>query len=122
MRNLKENLKIAEFNLKTATSQLKTHIDFNLSFPEFNQTVRTWDDTINGISNSIVKLEALLGVKSKLTTRSIRRHVKQSLAMPLVVWRDVEHETLAKFMEHEAELPGFGIETDVSAIILLLGL
>lgn len=75
--------------------------------------VRTWDDTINGISNSIVKLEALLGVKSKLTTRSIRRHVKQSLAMPLVVWRDVDHETLAKFMEHEAELPGFGIETDV---------
>lgn len=54
MRNLKENLKIAEFNLKTATSQLKTHIDFNLSFPEFNQTVRTWDDT-TGVSFYSVK-------------------------------------------------------------------
>ena len=54
MRNLKENLKIAEYNLKTATSQLKTHIDFNLSFPEFNQTVRTWDDT-TGVSFYSVK-------------------------------------------------------------------
>ena len=30
MRNLKEDLKIAEYNLKSATSSLKTHIDFSL--------------------------------------------------------------------------------------------
>ena len=57
MRNLKENLKIAEYNLKTATSQLKTHIDFNLSFPEFNQTVRTWDDTTGVSFYSIKRLD-----------------------------------------------------------------
>ena len=45
MLNLKENLKIAEYNLKSATASLKTHIDFSLTMPEFNQTVRTWDDT-----------------------------------------------------------------------------
>ena len=49
MRNLQENLKIAEYNLKSATSSLKTHIDFSLTMPEFNQTVRTWDDT-TGVS------------------------------------------------------------------------
>ena len=54
MRNLKENLKIAEYNLKSATSSLKTHIDFSLTMPEFNQTVRTWDDT-TGVSFYSIK-------------------------------------------------------------------
>ncbi|MBO5678629.1 MAG: TolC family protein [Bacteroidaceae bacterium] len=54
MLNLKENLKIAEYNLKSATSSLKTHIDFSLTMPEFNQTVRTWDDT-TGVSFYSVK-------------------------------------------------------------------
>ena len=54
MRNLKEELKIAEYNLKSATSSLKTHIDFNLTMPEFNQTVRTWDDT-TGVSFYSIK-------------------------------------------------------------------
>ena len=54
MRNLKEELKIAKYNLKSATSSLKTHIDFNLTMPEFNQTVRTWDDT-TGVSFYSIK-------------------------------------------------------------------
>ena len=54
MRNLQENLKIAEYNLKSATSSLKTHIDLSLTMPEFNQTVRTWDDT-TGVSFYSVK-------------------------------------------------------------------
>ena len=54
MRSLQEDLKIAEYNLKSATSSLKTHIDFSLAMPEFNQTVRTWDDT-TGVSFYSVK-------------------------------------------------------------------
>ncbi|MBQ1178304.1 MAG: TolC family protein [Bacteroidaceae bacterium] len=54
MRNLQEDLKIAEYNIKSATSSLKTHIDFSLTMPEFNQTVRTWDDT-TGVSFYSVK-------------------------------------------------------------------
>ncbi len=54
MRSLQEDLKIAEYNLKSATSSLKTHIDFSLTMPEFNQTVRTWDDT-TGVSFYSVK-------------------------------------------------------------------
>lgn len=54
MRNLKEDLKIAEYNLKSATSSLKTHIDLSLTMPEFNQTVRTWDDT-TGVSFYSIK-------------------------------------------------------------------
>ena len=54
MQNLQENLKIAEYNLKSATSSLKTHIDFSLTMPEFNQTVRTWDDT-TGVSFYSIK-------------------------------------------------------------------
>ena len=60
MLNLKENLKIAEYNLKSATSSLKTHIDFSLTMPEFNQTVRTWDDT-TGVSFYSVCPFSLMG-------------------------------------------------------------
>ena len=54
MRNLQEDLKIAEYNLKSAPRSLKTHIDFSLTMPEFNQTVRTWDDT-TGVSFYSIK-------------------------------------------------------------------
>lgn len=54
IRNLQEDLKIAEYNLKSATSSLKTHIDFSITMPEFNQTVRTWDDT-TGVSFYSIK-------------------------------------------------------------------
>ena len=68
---------------------------------------RTWSATIAAITNEIARAGAVLGRKSPLTERDISRHVKQSLAMPLTVWRDVPHVTLARFLEHEKEFPGF---------------
>ncbi|MDD2246196.1 MAG: TolC family protein [Proteiniphilum sp.] len=45
MLNLAENLKIAEFNLKSATSRLKTHIDMTVSSPQYTETIESWKDT-----------------------------------------------------------------------------
>lgn len=57
MQNLKENLKIAEYNLKATTAGLKTHIDLSLTLPEFNQTVRTWEDSTGVSFYSIKRLD-----------------------------------------------------------------
>ena len=45
MKNLAEDLKIAEFNLRSATSRLKTHIDLTLNTPQFTETIESWKDT-----------------------------------------------------------------------------
>ncbi|HBK40229.1 MAG TPA: hypothetical protein DDZ57_01455 [Porphyromonadaceae bacterium] len=45
MLRLSEDLKIAEFNLKSATSRLKTHIDMTLGAPQYNETIESWKDT-----------------------------------------------------------------------------
>lgn len=49
MLNLKQDLKISEFNLKSATSKFKTHVDLNLVSPQYTETVRQFEDS-TGIS------------------------------------------------------------------------
>ncbi len=45
MLRLGEDLKIAEYNLKSATSRLKTHIDMTISAPQYSETIESWNDT-----------------------------------------------------------------------------
>lgn len=54
MLNLKQNLKISEYNLKSATSKFKTHVDLNLVSPQYTETVRQFEDS-SGISFFPVK-------------------------------------------------------------------
>lgn len=74
---------------------------------------RTWDATTEEIEKAIDRVGSEIGLTSTLTTKAIRRHVNQSLAMPLVVWKDVEEETLARFYERQHRLDGFStVETE----------
>ncbi|MEA4916108.1 TolC family protein [Proteiniphilum sp.] len=45
MLKLGEDLKIAEYNLKSATSRLKTHIDMSIGAPQYTETIESWKDT-----------------------------------------------------------------------------
>jgi outer membrane protein TolC len=54
MLSLQQDLKIAEFNLKSATSAFKTHVDLNLVSPQYTETVRQFEDS-SGISFFPVK-------------------------------------------------------------------
>ncbi len=60
MLNLYQDLKIAEYNLKSTTSRLKTHINLNMTLPEYTETVRQWEDS-TGISFYPVKQLSYLG-------------------------------------------------------------
>ena len=75
---------------------------------------RTWEATATELERAIGAVAARIGRASPLSARTIRRHVDQSLAMPLTVWGDVGERELAVFSEHEREFPGFAVEeTDV---------
>lgn len=71
---------------------------------------RNWDDTFLEISNAIERVSAAIGRPAKLSEKAIRRHIKQSLALPLVVWRELSDTELAYFAEHEEDFPGFELQ------------
>ena len=51
---LEQDLRIAEYNLKAATSKFKTHIDLNFVLPQYTETIRQFEDS-TGISFYPVK-------------------------------------------------------------------
>ncbi|MDR1221775.1 MAG: TolC family protein, partial [Tannerella sp.] len=55
MLTLTQELKIAEYNLRSATSRLKTHINLNLSLPNYTETVRQKADS-TGVFFSVKEL------------------------------------------------------------------
>lgn len=77
--------------------------------PAFFQR-RTWEATVTEIMRGIEDVAAVIGRPSALTERDVRRHVSQSLAMPLVVWRDIDERELETFSERERDLAGFSVE------------
>ena len=74
---------------------------------------RGWEDTAKSIEGAIAAVGAAIGRPSPLSAGAVRRHIRQSLAMPLFVWRDVDERELAVFSERESEFPGFAVEETV---------
>ena len=70
---------------------------------------RTWEATAGAIEAALSNAAATVGRPSPLSARDIRRHIKPSLAMPLVAWRDIGDVELARFCENEREMPGFSV-------------
>jgi len=76
--------------------------------PEFFQG-KTWNSTVSNIMFAVRAVGKTIGRRDAPDDVVVRKHVSQSLAMPIFVWCDISHEELAKFSEHECEFPGFSI-------------
>lgn len=76
--------------------------------PSFFQ-YRTWDETVQKIAQAIEGVSRIIGRPSAISESMIRRHVNQSLAIPLMVWREVTEQEVFVFSEHARECPGFAI-------------
>ena len=70
---------------------------------------RSWSNTVSAIERGIGEVSAAIGRASPLSRVAISRHVSQSLALPLFVWRDIGERELAVFSEREGEFPGFAV-------------
>ena len=74
---------------------------------------RTWEDTAVSIETAAARLGREIGRPPQISPKSVRRHIRQTLAMPLAAWRDVDERELAVFSEHEADFPGFEVRETV---------
>lgn len=74
---------------------------------------RTWEATAVAIEEAVSNVAAAIGRPSPLSARAIRRHIRQSLAMPLFVWRDIGDRELAVLSERGGEFPAFAVEESV---------
>ena len=70
MQYLKENLNMAEYRLKAATSRLKTQIEMRLGLPEYAETVRQWEDSegISFFSSRLLNFNGGLTINQPLPT------------------------------------------------------
>jgi len=68
-----------------------------------------WQNTIDAVDADIDRLAAVLGIPREISKRKVEQHVRQSLPMPLLAWRDVEQVTLARWAEAMEEFPGVDV-------------
>ena len=70
---------------------------------------RTWNGVVSTIAAAVTNLAGRIGRDVGISEKTIRRHVNQSLSMPLYVWKDIDHETLSRFFSCEKEFPSFSV-------------
>lgn len=75
--------------------------------PESYRAKARGETTEKNILEAIARAEEIIGRPSILDKDDVRRHLKQSLAMPLAAWRDISEEELARFSERQYMLDGF---------------
>ena len=71
---------------------------------------RTWEATVDGILRACSNVAETIGHPLEIDRSAVRRHINQTLAMPLFVWRDIGADELARFAEQGCESQGFSIE------------
>lgn len=68
---------------------------------------RTWEGTVDAVWGAVSEVHMVIGREPSIDKAAVRRHIKRSPSMPIVVWRDIDYDTLAKFSEKEGDFPGF---------------
>lgn len=81
MQNLAKDFKIAEYNLKTATSRLKTHIDMSFILPNYSQQMReyTTDKSVTYYNSKTLSYGGYLTINQPLPTDG-RLYISSGLA------------------------------------------
>ena len=73
---------------------------------------RSWNATVTNILGKVAKLAETLGVTNNvaLTEEDCLKHIRRELALPLVVFRDIDDAQLARFSENGFRFPDFKCE------------
>ena len=66
-----------------------------------------WSNTVNAVDAELAHLSAVLRLPRTISSERIARHLRESSALPLTVWRDIDDSALARFSERAADFPGF---------------
>lgn len=71
-----------------------------------------WDRTIEHVMSQLDELGRVLGQPTELDRDKLRAHIRRSLPLPLVAWRNVSETMLARFAEQAGRVPGVDIQVD----------
>ena len=66
-----------------------------------------WSNTVNAVDVELAHLSAVLRLPRTISIDRIARHLRESSALPLTVWRDIDDTALARFSERASDFPGF---------------
>ncbi|MGQ9661648.1 MAG: penicillin-binding protein 2 [Kiritimatiellia bacterium] len=65
-----------------------------------------WDNTIDQVEASLDRLAKVIGLPRGVSREAIRNHIRRRLPLPLVAWRDLAEEAVARWAAHAQEFPG----------------
>lgn len=68
-----------------------------------------WQNTIDAVDADIDQLAKVLGLPREISAKTVDRHVRQSLPMPLLAWRDVSEEVVARWAEEVGSFPAVDV-------------
>ncbi len=68
-----------------------------------------WARTVDEVLRELDELRHIIGRPPSLTAADIDRHIQSRLPMPLIAWRDLSPEELARFMEQADGRPGVDV-------------
>lgn len=75
--------------------------------PESYRAKNRGETTEGNLAAALERASEIIGRPPVVDNRDIRRHLQQSLAIPLEVWHDISEDELARFSERQHELEGF---------------
>jgi penicillin-binding protein 2 len=71
-----------------------------------------WKNTIDHVEDVITRIGKIIGRPPEITREEIRAHIRRRLPLPLVAWRDLSDEAMARFIESGAAVPGVDLYTE----------
>ncbi|MCX7591893.1 MAG: penicillin-binding protein 2 [Kiritimatiellae bacterium] len=71
-----------------------------------------WENTINEVERILDRIALLIGTRRTLTRDDIRVHILRRLPLPLVAWRDLEEEAVARWAVCGEAFPGVDLTVE----------
>jgi len=67
--------------------------------------------TIDHVEDVIAQLSAIVGLPPEINRSAIQTHIRRRLPLPLLVWKELSEEALARLVESGTSIPGVDIYT-----------
>lgn len=87
-----------------ADNRLSLCIDI---YPEAFRPKAKGETLAGNVERAVASLEQIIGRPPNTIEAAVSRHLRQELARPLTLWRDLTEEELARFSERQSDHPGF---------------
>jgi len=68
--------------------------------------------TVENVMTVLDRLAEVMDRPRSLFPKEVRLHLRRRTPLPLVAWKDLDEEALARFMEHASEFPGVALTVE----------